>query len=238
MSVALITGGAIRIGRAIALRLAEAGFDIVLHYNGSVNEVEQTAKDIMALDRRVKTIRADLSRLQSGRDIIQDAAELGALQVLVNSAAIFPENDELDQDLGHWDSVMNINLRAPLLLSQAFADYSSDSTKPAHIVNILDARIKQPAGDHLIYRLSKSGLWHLTESLAKSLAPKVQVNGLALGAIMPPPGASDDHFQRMAQHIPLQKTGSPEDIAEAVNYLLGQTFITGAILPIDGGEFL
>lgn len=235
MSVALVTGAAIRVGRAIALQLAKDGFDIGLHFNGSQESAEKTAREIEQLGRKVVLIRANLVELENADLVIDKASQLGELKVLVNSAAIFPENDVIDSSLDHYDKVMDVNLKAPLLLSQAFA-----KTKPksAHIINILDNRLKNPAGDHLVYRLSKSALWHLTECLAKELAPNIQVNGLALGAIMAPPGASEDHFLRMANNIPLKRTGSPEAVAEAVSFFVKQNFITGAVLPIDGGEFL
>lgn len=238
MSVALITGAAIRVGRAIALQLAQDGFDIALHFNGSEESANETAKEIESLGRKVILIQSNLGELDNSEhadSLMLKASELGNLKVLVNSAAVFPEADAIDLSLEHYDAVMAINLKAPLLLSQAFSKVASDES---HIINILDNRIKDPAGDHLVYRLSKSALWHLTECLAKELAPKVQVNGLALGAIMAPPGASEDHFLRMASHIPLKRTGSPESVAEAASFLISQSFITGTILPLDGGEFL
>lgn len=233
--VAIVTGGAIRVGRAIALELAKHGYAIALHYNHSAESAEQTASYIEALGVQVKLIGANLSKPDSCSDVVAQAAELGELSVLINSAAIFPENDTINDDLSHWDQVMNLNLRAPVLLSQALA---ASKPQQAHIINILDARINHPAGDHLVYRLSKAGLWHLTESLARELAPTIQVNGLALGAILPPPGADADHFARMAEHIPLKRTGNPQAIADAVSFLIGQSFITGTIIPVDGGEFL
>lgn len=233
--VAIVTGGAIRVGRAIALELARQGYAIALHYNHSTDSAEKTATDIKALGVPVKLIRADLSNSQTCSEVVTQAAELGELTVLINSAAIFPESDTINDDLSHWDLVMNLNLRAPLLLSQAFA---ACNPQQAHIINILDARINHPAGDHLVYRLSKAGLWHLTESLARELAPAIQVNGLALGAILPPPGADADHFARMAEHIPLKRTGNPQAIADGISFLIQQSFITGTVIPVDGGEFL
>ena len=233
--VAIVTGGAIRVGRAIALELAKQGYAIALHYNHSKDSAEQTAKELEALGVQVKLIQANLANSDCCADVVTQAIELGELSVLINSAAIFPENDTINDDLSHWDQVMNLNLRAPVLLSQAFA---ASKPQQAHIINILDARINHPAGDHLVYRLSKAGLWHLTESLARELAPTIQVNGLALGAILPPPGADADHFARMAEHIPLKRTGNPQAIADAVSFLIGQSFITGTIIPVDGGEFL
>ncbi|MCW8856303.1 MAG: SDR family oxidoreductase [Kangiella sp.] len=233
--VAIVTGGAIRVGRAIALELARQGYAIALHYNHSAESAEQTASELKALGVPVTVIQANLANPDSCTGVVAQAAELGELSVLINSAAIFPENDTINDDLSHWDQVMNLNLHAPLLLSQAFA---ASKPQQAHIINILDARINHPAGDHIVYRLSKAGLWHLTESLAREFAPNIQVNGLALGAILPPPGADSDHFARMAEQIPLKRTGNPQAIAEAVAFIVHQSFITGTVIPVDGGEFL
>ncbi|ACV27574.1 SDR family oxidoreductase [Kangiella koreensis] len=233
--VAIVTGGAIRVGRAISLELAKQGYAIALHYNHSADKAQKTANEIKALGGSVKLIQADLSNPDTCAEIISQASELGDLTVLINSAAIFPEQDTMADDLSHWEQVMNLNLRAPLLLSQAFA---ASKPQQAHIINILDARINHPAGDHIVYRLSKAGLWHLTESLARELAPDIQVNGLALGAILPPQGADEDHFTRMAEQIPLKRTGNPQAIADGVSFLLKQSFITGTVMPVDGGEFL
>lgn len=235
MAVALVTGAAVRVGKAIALQLAKDGFDIALHYHDSEQAAQAMSREIELLGRKTCLIQANLAELESADDVIKAANELGALKVLVNSAAIFPKDDSLIHVEENWDSVMNLNLKAPLLLSQAFAKLNSHN---AHIINILDNRLAKPAGDHLVYRLSKSGLWQLTQSLAKELAPQIQVNGLALGAIMAPLGASEDHFQRMGNQIPLKRTGSPQAVADAVSFLVSQDFITGAIIPIDGGEFL
>ncbi|AOE49151.1 SDR family oxidoreductase [Kangiella sediminilitoris] len=232
---ALVTGGAIRVGKAIAFSLAEQGYDIALHYNHSSQAAVQTAEELKKYGVEVKLYQANLIDPEHCHELINRVFADNHLSVLVNSAAIFPEADSIMESLGDWDSIMGLNLRAPLLLSQAFVEHAPVS---AHIINILDARINHPAGDHMVYRLSKSGLWHMTESLARELAPNVQVNGLALGAIMPPPGASQDHFERMAEHIPLARTGSPKAIGDAVKFLVGQDFITGTVLPIDGGEFL
>lgn len=232
---ALITGGAIRVGRAIAIALARQGFDIALHYNQSSHEAVQTAEEIKKYGVKARLYQANLARPEQCQSLVDRVFSENDLSILVNSAAVFPEKDSIMDGLADWDQVMDLNLRAPLLLSQAFVDNTPLS---GHIINILDARINRPAGDHLVYRLSKSGLWHLTESLALDLAPNIQVNGLALGAIMAPPGADDDHFERMSEQIPLARTGSPKGVGDAVAFLVGQEFITGAVLPIDGGEFL
>jgi glucose 1-dehydrogenase len=232
---ALITGGAVRVGKAIALALAEQGYDIALHYNHSSHEAVQTAEEIKKYGVKAKLYQANLTRPEQCSSLIERVFSENDLSILVNSAAIFPETDSVMDGLADWSLVMDLNLRAPLLLSQAFVDNTPLS---GHIINILDARINRPAGDHLVYRLSKSGLWHLTESLALDLAPNIQVNGLALGAIMAPPSADQDHFERMSEQIPLNRTGTPKAIGDAVAFLVGQEFITGVVLPIDGGEFL
>jgi len=232
---ALITGGAVRVGKAIALALAEQGCDIALHYNQSSRQAVNTAEEIKKYGVKAKLYQANLSEPEQCKALVDRVFSENNVSILVNSAAVFPEKDSIIDGLADWDQVMELNLRAPLLLSQAFVENTPLS---GHIINILDARINRPAGDHLVYRLSKSGLWHLTESLALDLAPNIQVNGLALGAIMPPPGADQDHFERMSEKIPLDRTGTPKAVGDAVAFLVGQEFITGTVLPIDGGEFL
>lgn len=239
--VALVTGGAVRVGKAIALALATQGYNIALHYNHSQGAAEQTAKQILELGVKVSLIQSDLSDSEQIKAMFACAhRELGNIDVLVNSAAIFPHNDTLNHDLDCWQQVMDLNLKAPLLLSQAFSQQAhfKSSNNYGHIINLLDARINKPAGDHLIYRMSKSALQHQTQCLAQELAPQIQVNGLALGAILAPPGADELHFARMSKQIPLKRTGSPQAVADAISFLISQAFITGAILPIDGGEFL
>ncbi|NJN82467.1 MAG: SDR family oxidoreductase, partial [Caldilineaceae bacterium] len=137
-----------------------------------------------------------------------------------------------------FDRLFAINLRAPFLLSQAFAAQLPQNAK-GNIINILDARLNRPLPDHFVYRLAKGGLWQMTQMLALELAPRATVNAVALGAILPPPGQGQEYLDRMAQEqVPLRRAGSARIVTENVLHLLTQDFLTGVIVPIDGGQFL
>lgn len=237
---AVITGGAIRIGRAITLALAESECNVFIHYNRSAAPALETQQAAQALGVRAEIFSADLQEATAVQAIMRAAtATFGQVDILINNAAIFPEEDSFTgTDLALWDELFAINLRAPFLLAQAFAAQLPPD-RPGCIVNVLDARVQRPYPDHFVYRLSKGGLWQMTEMLAHELAPRITVNGVALGAILPPPGKGPEYLDNLAQErIPLQRPGSPEVVAQNVLHLLRQDFLTGVILPLDGGEFL
>lgn len=237
---AVITGGAVRIGRALTLALAEAGCNVFIHYGRSASAAQQTQQEAQALGVRAAVYSADLDNAAQAQSVIPAAvAAFGQVDILLNNAAIFPEADSFGRtDAALWDVLFHINLRAPFLLCQAFAA-QLPAGRPGSIVNVLDARVRRPYADHFAYRLSKGGLWQMTEMLAHELAPHITVNGAALGAILPPPGQAHAYLEKLAQQrIPLQRPGSPDIVAASVLHLLRHDFLTGVILPIDGGEFL
>lgn len=237
---ALITGGAIRVGRAITLALAAAGCDVFIHYGRSTQPAQQTQQEAVAQGVRAEIYSANLADLEAVAAVMPTAvAHFGHIDILINSAAIFPEADTFEHsDAALWEKLFAINLRAPFLLSQAFAAQLPQG-KPGKIINILDARLRNRQPDHFVYRLTKGGLWQMTETLAHAVAPQITVNGVALGAILPPPGADLSYLEKIAQtRVPLRRYGSAEIVAANVLHLLHQDFITGAIIPLDGGEFL
>jgi NAD(P)-dependent dehydrogenase (short-subunit alcohol dehydrogenase family) len=236
---ALITGGAVRIGRAIALALARHGCDVFIHFATSGDAAHAVCAEARSLGVRAACGRADLAAAQQARELVPTAARaLGHIDILVNSAAVFLEGDATETTLEAWDGQFALNLRAPFLLSQAFAQCLPPDTA-GDIVNIVDARIRRPATDHFAYRLTKSALADMTELLALTLAPRIRVNALALGAMLPPPGRDEGYVERLASSsIPLGRAGGPAMVGENVLHLLRQDFITGVVLPIDGGEFL
>jgi pteridine reductase len=237
--VALVTGGAVRLGKAIALGLAEAGADVVITYHSSVRPAEATRAEIAALGRRALVYQADFSQSTAVTPLVDTIiATWGRLDILVNSAAIFVHGDWDDTTEENWDDHFAINLKAPFFLSQAFARYVKASGRRGHIVNIADWRAVRPGADHVAYTLAKAGLVAMTKSLALALAPDVQVNAIAPGLILPPPGAGEDFVARKAQEIPLKRPGSPEEIVRAVRYLLGSEFVTGELVYVTGGEHL
>ncbi len=236
---AVVTGGAVRVGRAIVLALAEAGCNVVIHYSSSAGPAQETAAAAAAFGVQVQTVCADLSRQEETEALIPAAVRAaGPLDILINNAGIFEEGGLAQASAPQWEREMSINLRAPFFLSQAFVRQLT-AERSGQIVNISDARVRRAGSDHLIYRLTKAGLVTLTRSLALELAPRVRVNAVALGAILPPPGEDDDYLQRLAQErVPLRRAGSAELVAANVLHLLQQPFLTGVILPLDGGEFL
>jgi NAD(P)-dependent dehydrogenase (short-subunit alcohol dehydrogenase family) len=232
---ALITGGAVRLGRAVALGLARRGADVALHYNTSADAARATAEEIRALDRKCLLIGADLGRPDAPQKILAAAdAFSGRIDILINSAAVFERGNLAETTPELWEKTVAINLRAPFFLSQAFAA----QTDTGDIIFLADARVRRPAGEYLAYGLTKSAIITLTRSLAKSLAPGIRVNAAAPGAILPPPGKGEDHLRRLVPGIPLGRTGKAEDVVGGVLYLLESDFVTGEILQIDGGEFL
>jgi NAD(P)-dependent dehydrogenase (short-subunit alcohol dehydrogenase family) len=237
--VALVTGGAIRVGRAIVLALAEAGCEVVIHYGSSAGPAEETAAEAAAIGVQVHTMRADLARQDDTEALVPAAVRAaGRIDILVNNAAIFEEGGLAEANAPQWERELAINLRAPFFLSQAFVR-QLPAGREGQIVNITDARVLRAGSDHLIYRLTKSGLVTLTRALALELAPQVRVNAVALGAILPPPGEDESYLQQLAQErVPLRRPGSAELVAANVLHLLQQPFLTGVVLPLDGGEFL
>ena len=244
--VAVVTGGAVRVGRALTLALAAAGCDVFIHYGRSAGPAEETQREAEAFGVKAAIFSANLSDSVAVQGVIPAAtAEFDHVDILINSAAIFPEEDTFaHSDLVLWDTLLNVNLRAPFLLSQAFAAQVAAQDAPlgdeqAKIINILDARVRQPLPDHFVYRLTKSALWTMTEMLAHELAPHVTVNAVALGAILPPPGQGQSYLDKLAKEkVPLQRAGSAAIVAENVLHLLRQDFLTGVVIPIDGGQFL
>lgn len=238
--VALVTGGAVRVGRALTLALAEAGCAVVVHYGRSAESARQTAADAAALGVETALVSADLRHADAADTIFAAAARhFSHVDILVNSAAIFPEDDALDvTDADRWDTLFAINLRAPYLLTQAFARQLPPGT-PGRIININDARVFRPETDHFVYRLTKEGLLTMTHMAAQALAPHITVNAVALGAILPPPGQDDAYLQAIADtRIPLRRAGNADIVARNVIHLLRQDFVTGVTIKLDGGEFL
>jgi pteridine reductase len=232
---AIVTGGAVRLGRAIALGLAAQGADIALHYHSSEPDALRTTQEIRALGRRCLPVAADLCHPDSPGKIVEAAdAFFGKADILVNSAAIFERGTLADTTPDLWERTIAIDLRAPVFLCRAFAA----QTDSGDIINIADATADRSGKEYLAYALAKSALVTLTRSLAKSLAPGIRVNAVAPGAILPPPGQGEEYLNRLASRIPLGRTGSPDDIVRGVLYLLSAPYVTGEVLHISGGSDL
>jgi NAD(P)-dependent dehydrogenase (short-subunit alcohol dehydrogenase family) len=230
----LITGAARRVGKVFALACARAGANVVIHHGHSAVEAESVREEIAALGHPVWVIQADLSEPSETESLIPRINESTPVHGLVNSAAIFESLTLESTSLEAWQMHLAINLTAPFLLSQAFARQASEG---ARIVNIIDWRALRPQADHFPYTISKAALAAMTQSLAVALAPKIIVNGLALGAILPP---SDGKAQpAIIKNVPAGRWAEQSEVEEALLFALtGPAYITGEIIHVDGGRHL
>ncbi|REJ90390.1 MAG: SDR family NAD(P)-dependent oxidoreductase [Planctomycetota bacterium] len=235
----VVTGGAVRIGRALAIRLARAGVNVCLHCNSSTKDADATVNVLRDLGVRATTVSADFSNpVAAARALLERAVEeLGAVDFLINSAAIFEPATLAELTEAGWDRHLGINLKAPVFLCQQFCE-SLPEGRRGQVINIADWRGTRPVPGHLAYTVAKAGLVATTRLLAQELAPHVQVNAIAPGAILPATGSSVEAFEERAESIPLRRTGGPNDIADAVEYLLRSDFVTGEVIHVTGGEQL
>ncbi len=231
----IVTGGARGVGKILELAAAGTGADVVVHYGASKGEAQATAEEIRSLGVQAFLLQADLNKPQEAAGFIERAQEFGPLFALVNSAAIFERLDWKSTTLEAWNRHLMVNLTAPFLLSQAFANALGGAR--GRIINIVDWRWQRPGADHLPYAISKSALAALTQSLAMGMAPDITVNALALGAILPPSdGAAKPDI---LLGVPARRWAAPQEVADAIRFLLtGPEYITGEIIYVDGGEHL
>lgn len=232
---AVVTGAGVRVGRAIALALAEAGADVAVHFRESSGPAGEVTREIDGLGRRSVAIQADLSRPGDCRSLVQNAiAELGGLDLLVHSAANFHRASLEDTDEALWESSMSLNVRAGFLLAREAA--ASLRARRGRVVLISDFLAIAPIRGYLAHSVSKAAVEGLVRALAMELAPEVSVNGVAPGTVLVPEGTSPDQAARWAKQAPLQRNGEPSDVARTVLFLCtGPSFITGQILRVDGG---
>ena len=230
----LITGAARRLGRVFALVCARAGADIVIHHAHSDADAETLRVAINGLGRRAFVFQSDFTDSSSTRNLIQQLNQTAPIHCLVNNAAIFESLTFDSTSLDDWNKHLAVNLTAPFLLSQAFAAQAEEG---ARIVNVLDWRALRPGADHFPYTVTKSALAALTKSLAVALAPKIIVNGLALGAILPPANGSAD--SDIVRKIPMRRWANENEVEQALLFLLTcPPYITGEIIHVDGGRHL
>jgi NAD(P)-dependent dehydrogenase (short-subunit alcohol dehydrogenase family) len=236
--IALVTGGARRIGREISLELARRGWDLAIHYGHSRDEAMQTVRQIETLGRRAIALDCNLEDEAAVRQLLPRAtALLGPVSCLVNNASIFEHDDAHSLSQSRLDAHMHINLLAPLILSQALYDATPDSGR-AVAINILDQKLFNPNPDFLSYTLSKAALHSATTLLAQALAPRVRVVGLAPGITLVSGEQSPQGFDKAHAVTPLGKSSTPQDIASAVCFLAESPAITGTTLVVDGGQHL
>lgn len=230
----LITGAARRLGRSFALTCAHAGADVVIHHGHSDQEADEVRAEIEKIGRRAWVVQSDLSDTSQAEALIPSVSQSTPLHGLVNSAAIFEPITLDTTSVDEWNRHLQINLTAPFLLSQAFARQARPG---ARIVNILDWRALRPGADHFPYTISKAALAALTRSLAIALAPNITVNGLALGAILPP--ADGNKSPEIIKNVPFKRWANEGEVEQALLFLLTcPPYITGEILHVDGGRHL
>ncbi len=237
-TVALVTGGAVRVGKAVTLALARAGCDVFVHYGRSAEAAEETAAEARAHGVRAAIGSADLGDPTSRVGLVEAAAAaLGPVQVLVNSASGFATDTVRDVGLDGWARTMAVTLEAPVFLTQAMA-HGLPGGLPGAVVNVTDWRTARPYPDHFSYVVAKGAVDAFTRSAAVGLAPDIRVNAVALGAILPPAGKDASYLKDLAGSIPARRAGGVAVVADAVLFLLRNDFVTGEIVRVDGGAHL
>ena len=232
----LITGAARRVGRHLALAAARAGANIIIHHSSSPEEARQAAGEIEGLGRKAWILQADFAKPAEAEELVARAAGLSQLYAVVHNAAIFEAQSLSQTSQVDWQRHLDINLTAPFLISREFAAHLPPGEK-GRIITILDWRALRPAADHFAYTISKAGLAALTRSLAVALAPDITVNGLALGAVLPPSGGPEP--KGLLASIPSGRWAHLDEVSQALLFLLdGPEYITGEIIHIDGGRHL
>lgn len=234
--VVLVTGAARRVGRAIAVRLAQAGCRVAVHFHTSEQDAYETRERCGQAGPPAELFRADLADPRAARALVCEVLDrLGRLDVLVNNAALFERMTVDEFDLAAWEHTLRVNLTAPMILTAAAA--AALRAARGRVVNLCDVAVGRAWPEHLAYIVSKGALETLTRALARALAPEVNVVGVAPGVAAWPENYSPQTRARLTAHIPLARAGSVDDIAAAVHFLLREgDYITGAILPVDGGR--
>ena len=236
--VGIVTGGGVRVGRAVALGLARSGTDVFIHYNRSAGPAEHTAQEARDLGVRAEIGSVDLSDPSTAPELIDLAAQsLGTPSILVNSASGFPADTISDVTLDQWRRTFDLTLASPVFVTQALADVLPGDLDGA-VVNITDVRTESPYREHFSYIVAKGGIDTFTKAAALQLAPRIRVNAVALGVILPPPQEDDDYAQRLAAQLPLERAGGTAPVVAAVLGLLENDFVTGEIVRVDGGGHL
>jgi NAD(P)-dependent dehydrogenase (short-subunit alcohol dehydrogenase family) len=236
--LALVTGGAKRLGKAFALSLARMGYSIALHYNASADEAQQTKREIESLGVSAHLLQADLTDPNQIQQLFAHSAfrvPHSAFRILVNSAAIMPVENPRELELKDWNAALDLNLRAPFLLAQESAKRMD---KGGLIVNVTDVGAQKAWTRYPSYAVSKAGLEALTKLLARALAPHIRVNAVAPGLVLPSAVVTDEQWDKLVERIPLQRAATLDEVTSALEFLVKNEYITGQTIVVDGGYSL
>ncbi|MDC1092428.1 SDR family oxidoreductase [Hyphomicrobiales bacterium] len=236
--VAIVTGGSKRIGKSIVKKLSFLGWKVIIHYNSNKNDALSLQKEIQKNGGAASIIKANLNSSKATEELISKSEKkFGKLTLLVNNASIF-ENDSVHSlTIDTWDIHNNVNTKAPLLLSQSFAKLLPKK-EPGVIINIIDQRVFSPRPDFISYSASKNSLFWLTKVLAQALSPKIRVCAIGPGPTLKGARQTDNDFKNQSQSVPLGNGSSPEDISQAIEFILNASSFTGQMITLDGGEHL
>lgn len=238
MSTALVTGGAMRIGAAIVRDLARHGWSVAIHCNRSTDEAVALAEELRDSGAQVAVVQADLARADAPRRIIGEAADaLGPLTLLVNNASVYVRDAFGSLDPEVWQTQFDVNLRAPVMLTEAFAAQLAAGQK-GNVVNLIDQRVLKLTPQMPSYTLSKAALWAATQTLAQALAPRIRVNAIGPGPVFANPYAADQSMTTEIGATLLQRRVDPAEIARAVRFIVETPSMTGQLLVIDSGQHL
>ncbi|WP_049645283.1 SDR family oxidoreductase [Candidatus Rhodobacter oscarellae] len=248
MKRALVTGAAARLGRAMALALAEDGFDVAVHYHGGSGDAEAVVDEIRAMGRSAAALQADLLDQAATEALLPAAAEAlgGPISVLINNASIFEYDNIATATAESWERHIGSNLRAPFFLTQALAaqapasstDAQGEPLAEAMVLNMIDMRVRKLTPEFSTYTIAKAGLWALTQTAAQGLAPRVRVNAIGPGPTLQGGRQSAEHFAAQRAATILQRGANPEDITAAMRYFLASPGVTGQLICVDGGQHL
>ncbi len=245
---AIITGAANRIGKALTLSLARAGFDVIIHYNTSELEAKAVAEKAKEFGVEAHILRANLLNDREVKNVIANANKIlgKPLTILINNASIFEYDTLFSATLESWDRHLASNLKAPLFLMQHFAkqvpcaveDNRGEALALANIINIVDQRVLKKTPEFLTYSLAKMALWSLTQTSAQALAPNIRVNAIGPGPTLKGHRQSEEHFAAQRRNTILERGASPDEIAKALHFILNSCSLTGQLICIDGGQHL
>lgn len=236
---ALVTGGAVRVGKAISMGLAKAGAEVAVHYNRSKDEAQKTVSEIEALGGKAFAIQGDFRKIPEVERVVSDsAAQTGRLDILINNAANYFRTPIGEVTEDGWDALFHLNVKAPFFCAQFAASFMKKQAN-GWIINIADVAGISPWHDFIAYSASKAGLISITKGLARALAPDVQVNAIASGTVLIHEEASEKYQRQVVDQTLLKRVGKPEDIVNTVLFLLqGSDYVTGTVVTVDGGRLL